>query len=56
MELTKRIFDQKGYAYLQKDPGNLQDQYANLIKTSKTCSKAITKEIRKWFEPRSNIP
>ena len=45
MELTKRIFDEKGYAYLQKKPGNLRDQYANLMKTSKTYSKAITKEM-----------
>ena len=29
----------------QKNPGNLLDQYANLMKTSKTCSKAITKEM-----------
>ena len=39
MELTKRIFDEKEYAYLKKkNPGNLGDQYANLMKTSKTCS------------------
>ena len=36
MELTRRIFDEKGYAYLQK---NLRDQYAHLMKTSKACSK-----------------
>ena len=42
MELTRRIFDEKGYAYLQK---NLRDQYANLMKTSKACSKAIIKEM-----------
>ena len=33
MELAKRIFDEIGYAYLQKTPGNLQDQY-NIDKES----------------------
>ena len=46
MELTKQIFDEKGYAYLQKKSGNLRD-HANMMKTTKTCSKAITKEMLK---------
>lgn len=44
-ELTKQIFDEKGYAYLQKKKsGNWRD-HANMMKTTKTCSKPITKEM-----------
>lgn len=54
MELTKRISDEKGYAYLQKKTGNLRDQYANLMKTSKTCAKAITKEMLEQKETENS--
>jgi len=53
MDLTKKIWDQKGYASLRKTSQNLRDQYANLTKRSKTNTQNITKELN---EQRASEP
>jgi len=53
MDLTKKIWDQKGYASLRKTSQNLRDQYANLMKKSKTNTQNITKELN---EQRASEP
>lgn len=51
MELTKDLFDEKGYACLHKTPQNLRDQYVNLMTKTKTTVSAITKAMQEQKNP-----
>jgi len=45
MELTKKIWDEKGFAYLQKSSQNLRDQYANLKEKTRSNTQTIAIEM-----------